>query len=603
MLASLARTLREHMLVGEWNLVTLGAGIVAVLFAAFIVYRRVACPISGLIRAVRVAAAERAPEADASTRFSTLVDDFNRLIEVADQELHASSRLAALVESSGDAIIGQTLDGIVTSWNAAATTMFGYSADEIVGRKVTAILPSDRPEQELILLGRAKNGEPVQQLETIRTRKDGTRVNVSITVSPIRDRASNIVGLSTVSRDTTERNRTEAERRVLAERLAQSERLETVGQLAGGIAHDFNNLLAVIINYSSFVLAQTEGQPAVQADVRQIELAAERGARLTKQLLTFARSDAIKTETLDLNAIVVDVHDLLSRTLGEHVELVLGLTAGEQVIAGDRGQLDQVLLNLALNARDAMPDGGTLTLETSQVDVDEAYVQLHPTASPGHYVQLAVTDTGTGMTPDVASRIFEPFFTTKTRDQGTGLGLATVYGIVTKAGGFINLYSEPGVGSTFRLLFPAVDQPASAATTATDPAIHARGSGETILVVEDEPAVLELTARILREHGYDVLQAATFEDALAIAAARDFDLLITDSVMPNMSGRVLARNIDELRPGRPVLLMSGYSAGVVHQHAVVDHDAAFIQKPFDRRTLLGSVHTILTSRQPDHHDS
>ena len=588
-------------MINEGALVASVAAGVVLLGAGSVAYRRVGRPITHLIRAVRAAAANRTPEGNTTGRreLSTLVDDFNRLIDVTEAELDASSRLTALVESSGDAIIGKTLDGTVTSWNAAAAKLFGYAAADIIGRNISDIVPADRAAEEALILRRVKNGENVEQLETSRIRKDGTEVNVSITVSSIRDRAGVIVGLSTVSRDITERNRAEADRRALTERLVQSERMESVGQLAGGIAHDFNNLLAVIINYASFVLAETEGQPAVHADVEQIQLAAQRGARLTKQLLTFARRDTITTEALDLNMIVADVHNLLKRTIGEHIDLVMSLADNALTINSDRGQIEQILLNLAVNARDAMRDGGTLTIETSRAEIDDAYVELHPDAVPGRYIQLVVSDTGHGMAPEVASRIFEPFFTTKMRGDGTGLGLATVYGIVTNAGGTINVYSEPGLGSTFRLYFPAVDQPSDVTSSATNSAlaIAAQGAGETILVVEDEPAVLELTSRILRDNGYAVLTAANFQEALEIATAHDFDLLLTDSVMPIMSGRILAQHVDDLRPGRPALFMSGYSAGVVLPRGVVDHDAAFIQKPFDRQTLLRAVHTVLATHR------
>ena len=571
-------------------------GLVLLLAAAFVLYRRVARPITKLSIAVQAAASRDSSGPIAvkgPAEISTLVDDFNRLVDVANSELRSSERLAAMVASSADAIIGKTLDGVVTSWNSAAEALFGYTADEIVGHNVAQIVPADRAEEESSILRRIANGEHVEQLETTRVRKDGSLVEVSITVSPVRDAGGTVVGLATVSRDITERNRAEAERRILADRLGQSERLESVGQLAGGIAHDFNNLLAVIMNYASFVGSQTQDRPAVQADVEQIQFAAERAARLTRQLLTFARRDTIKTESLDLNAIVSDVHNLLSRTIGEHIDLVVDLTSGSQTMLGDRGQIEQVLLNLAVNARDAMPDGGTLTIETSHIELDEGYAQLHPDAAPGRYVQLAVSDTGTGMTPEVASHIFEPFFTTKAAGKGTGLGLATVYGIVTKAGGTMSVYSEPGLGTTFRLYFPSSDvAPVSPSMIET---LYPRGNGETILVVEDEPAVLELTSRILRQEGYHVLEAGTYEDALAIAATNDFELLLTDSVMPSMSGRVLAQQVSDLKPGRAVLFMSGYSAGVVMPQGVLERGATLVQKPFDRRTLLTSVQAALAA--------
>ena len=469
--------------------------------------------------------------------------------------------------------------------------MFGYTADEIVGHNVAEIVPADRADEEASILRRVANGDNVEQLETTRVRKDGTVVEVSMTISPIRDTAGAIIGLSTVSRDITERNRLEAERQLLADRVGQSERLESVGQLAGGIAHDFNNLLGVIINYASFVGSQTTDQPAVQDDVTQIRLAAERAARLTRQLLTFARRETIKPESLDLNEIVAEVDNLLSRTIGEHIDLVVLLAEEPQTVLADRGQIEQVLLNLAINARDAMADGGTLTIETSHIDLDDGYAYMHPDAAPGSYVQLCVSDTGTGMTPEVANRIFEPFFTTKLAGQGTGLGLATVHGIVSNSGGTMSVYSEPGIGTTFRLYLPATAQPTATATHTPAPA-QVQHEG-TILVVEDEPAVLALTARILSQDGYQVLEAQTFEDAMAIATTQQFNLLLTDSVLPNVSGSVLAQHVLNLKPGIPVLFMSGYSAGVVVPQGVLRATATLIQKPFDRHTLITAVQTAL----------
>ena len=587
-----ALTAAERM--SSRQLAITAAVLLVVLGAAFVLYGRVVRPIRALSASAQAAAARTSLEPIAvrgPAEISDLVDDFNHLVDVANGELQASSRLTAMVESSADAIIGKSLDDVVISWNAAAATMFGYTADEIVGSNVDLILPPDRVEEEVSILQRVAAGENIEQLETKRVRKDGTVVDVSMTISPVRDAGGAIIGLSTVSRDITERNRVEAEHRLLADRVGQSERLESVGQLAGGIAHDFNNLLGVILNYATFVGSQTEDRPAVQADVMQIRLAAERAARLTRQLLTFARRETITTESLDLNEIVAEVNNLLSRTIGEHIDLVVRLGEAPHRILADRGQIEQILLNLAINARDAMPDGGALTIETGHVDLDEGYAHMHPDAVPGRYVQLSVSDTGTGMSPDIASRIFEPFFTTKPAGHGTGLGLATVHGIVTKSGGTMSVYSELGLGTTFRLYFPVTEQPAAVATTSRP---KARGHGETILVVEDEPAVLELTARILRHEGYQVLEAQTFEAAAKLAATKDFDMLLTDSVMPGVSGRVLAQHIVTVKPGTPVLFMSGYSEGVVVPQGLLPNNAALIHKPFDRHTLITAVQTALS---------
>jgi two-component system, cell cycle sensor histidine kinase and response regulator CckA len=634
---------------------------------------------------------------------------------------------AAIVASSADAIIGRRLDGTITSWNAGAERMYGYTAGEAIGSTLAMLEPPERSGELAGLTERVRRGEPAGPYETQRVRKDGTRIEVSVTLSPIRDAAEAVVGTSAVARDITaskralaalratearksailesaldcwvsmddqgrvvefnpaaervfgyrrdqalgqplaeliipprlreahraglarylatgegpvlgqhleltairadgsefpvelaitkvelpgppvftgclrdltDRKKAEQEQQALGERLRQSERLQSLGQLAGGVAHDFNNLLGVILNNAAFLAEWTAGDPHASADVEQIRAAAEQGARLTRQLLIVGRREAVRPAILDLNAVVADVRDLLSRSIGEHVQLAVRPAAGLPAIRADRGQVEQVLLNLAVNARDAMPHGGTLTITTSVTVVDEDYLRLHPGATLGRHVELAVSDTGIGIPPEIAAHIFEPFFTTKPQGQGTGLGLATVYGIVTEAGGHLSVYSEPGIGTTFRVLFPARTQPAAAATTPAATG-DVEGHGETILVVEDDAAMMELTARILRRHGYTVAQASTGAQALAEAASPGVRLLLTDSVMPHMSGPELAQQIRTLRPGLPVLFMSGYAPGVFGTQQTAGHDAPLIQKPFNAHTLLTHVKTAITHTSGD----
>jgi signal transduction histidine kinase len=390
-----------------------------------------------------------------------------------------------------------------------------------------------------------------------------------------------------------ERLRAQAERERLENRLNQAQRLESLGQLAGGVAHDFNNLLAVILTCTSFVAEATAGDEAVHADVEQIQTAAERATRLTRQLLIFGRRDKANIEVLDLCAIVTDIQGLLSRTIGENVTLVVHAADGLPAIRADRGQMEQVLINLAVNARDAMPDGGTLTIRLGTTMLDEDYARLHPQITPGHYVELSVSDTGVGMSPEVVSRIFEPFFTTKPRDKGTGLGLATVHGIVAGSGGSLSVYSELGMGTTFRAFFPPAPGHAAVATEPTE-ADAIRGHGETVLVVEDEPAVRQITARILRRHGYAVLEAASGAEALTLAADHHFDMLLTDMVMPQVSGPELAQRIKDMDPEVPVLFMSGYSQDVLGPRGALDADARLIQKPFAAQELLKAVRARLS---------
>jgi len=367
-----------------------------------------------------------------------------------------------------------------------------------------------------------------------------------------------VTGLSAVTWDITERKRAETERR------------------------------------AGFVVDEPAGMPAVRADAEQIQAAANRAAGLTKQLLVFSRREATRTQVLDLSAIVSDLRNLLSHGIGAHVELLVEAAPGLPAIDADRSQVEQVLLNLAINARDAMPGGGALTIRTSIAELAEGDARLLPGASPGRCVELAVSDTGTGMSAEVAARIFEPFFTTKPRDQGTGLGLTTVYGIVTQAGGTISVDSEEGTGTTFRLYFPAASAPAMpAAPPAAAPG--SLGSGQAILIVDDETQVLDVAARILRGNGYVTAEASTYEEALSLAASRDFQLLLTDSVMPRTSGRALADHVAELRPGLPVLYMSGYSRDTPGSQRSSRDAAAFVPKPFTRTDLLEKVHAALNT--------
>jgi signal transduction histidine kinase len=386
----------------------------------------------------------------------------------------------------------------------------------------------------------------------------------------------------------------EAATQRLENRLHQAERLESLGQLAGGVAHDFNNLLAVILNCADFVAEATADNEPVRADVEQIRTAAERAARLTRQLLIFGRREQGKLEALDLSLITADLQGLLARSIGENVKLIVRPAAGLPAVHADRGQIEQVLVNLAVNARDAMPDGGTLTIETRSTDLDAQHERLHPGAKPGRYVELSVSDTGVGMSPDVARRIFDPFFTTKPRGKGTGLGLATVHGIVTAAGGSLTVDSEQGAGTTFRAFFPAAEGKPPAPGGPRVVAAN-RGSGETVLLVEDDPAVLAVTARILRRNGYLVHAAATGAQALALAAEHEFDLLLTDQVMPEISGPELAQRIQQMRPKAAVLFMSGYSENVPGPRNAPTGGATLVRKPFTEQALLGSIHACLTA--------
>jgi two-component system cell cycle sensor histidine kinase/response regulator CckA len=510
----------------------------------------------------------------------------------AKAESDWASRWAAICEWSDDAIIGWTPDGVVTNWNSGAERIYGYTADEIRGRDVSVLIPPARAGLFAAVLDRLSQGEHVEMYDAKAQRKDGHIIDISLSLSPIRDAGGVVTGVSSVARDVTERNRAEAERLALQRQLQEAERMETLGRLAGGIAHDFNNILGAITNYAGFIAEESRDRPGVRADAEQIQAAAQRAAALTRQLLIFTQRDVTQPEALALNLVIAEIGELLSTAVGRHVDLRIEAAADLPAIRADRGQIGQVLLNLAVNARDAIVRNGTLTIGTSLSELGTGDSRLPPGVSPGRYVTLTVSDTGVGMSAEVAARIFEPFFTTKSVGKGTGLGLATMHAIVTKAAGFVTVESEEGAGTTFRLYFPAIDLVVAAPEAA--PGDH---PGQTILVVDDEPAVLEVTGRILRQNGYATLQARTYEQALSLAASRDFQLLLTDSVMPGMTGATLAELITEMKPGTPVLHMSGYTAGVLDRERIRDGELPFIQKPFTAPALLEKVRRVLKARQ------
>ncbi|MDI6102090.1 ATP-binding protein [Actinoplanes sp. NEAU-A12] len=382
----------------------------------------------------------------------------------------------------------------------------------------------------------------------------------------------------------------EARQRAVAERAREAQRMASLGQLAGGIAHDFNNVLAIILNYTDFVAEQASAE--ARKDLAHIRKAAERAAGLTAQLLCFIRHEAVRPEVFDVNAAIAEAHAMLARTLGEHIELVVVPSPTPMKICADAGQIQQILVNLAVNARDAMPDGGTLVIAASAVDLEENQANVHPPVKAGRYVQLLVTDTGVGIPPETVARIFEPFFTTKPKGYGTGLGLATVFTIVTTAGGSIDVCSKLGIGTTFRLYFPVAE--ASYEPESVDPATAVpAGRGQRILIVEDEPALCSSIARILTAGGYQVRSAVSAPDALAVHADDGCDLLIADVVMPDMSGPRLAEILHRTHPRLPVLYVSGYIDGILGPNRLCTPETDVLEKPFTAGRLLAAVSEAL----------
>ena len=630
-----------------------------------------------------------------------------------------ATRLAAIVASSNDAIVGKTLDGIVTSWNAAAERIFGYSEREMVGRSIFTLIPEELHDAERDLLERLRHGERVDFADTVRVRKDGTRIDIALTVSPIWDPSGVVVGASSIKRDITERKRadaelvrreeryralvlatssivwtadpegrfttaqsswetytgqawhaqaglgwmdaihsddresvqaswaqardrreiweshggrlwseahqghrhfvaravpvigqdgavrewigtvTDVEDRWLAEdRLRQADRMESVGRLAGGIAHEANNQMTVILGAAEF-LARAIRDDAARMDVDHIRRAAHRTAAITQQLLAFSRRQVLQPVMVDLNSVVTALEPILQRALGEvsRVELRLAEDLGQ--VKADPGQLDQVLLNLALNARDAMPDGGTLTIETMNVAVDERHASAKPPdpVAPGRYAALVATDTGVGMDRETLAHIFEPFFTTKGVGEGTGLGLATVYGIVKQSGGFVSVHSEAGHGTSFRIYLPLEGVDGEVERTPS-PSVSGGGT-ESILVAEDEPSVRAILARLLRGYGYSVLEARDGSHALELAegAPAPPDLVIADVVMPGMGGKQLAAALEKRWPGLPVLFISGYAGPDTIRRGLMDEGREFLQKPLEPDTVAKKVRQSLDARR------
>ncbi len=528
-----------------------------------------------------------------------------RIIAAATEPRARSRELAAhmaLLDLAPDAIFARDADRRITFWNHGAQTTYGFSAEEALGIDPGSLLRTEYPIsleeiERLVTETGGWDGDLVQHT------KDGRRLEVESRWAAQYDEHGKLEGLLEVNRDITSRLRleAEAERERLRNKLHEAQRLESLGQLAGGIAHDFNNLLAVIINYAAFVADDLqapaltdERRQAMREDIEQVRLAAEKAAHLTHQLLAFARREVVQPEVVDVNDVVGDVEQLLRRTLGEQVEFRSSLTDGLRPVLVDPGQLEQILVNLAVNARDAMPDGGVLRIATANMDVDESYAASRPELTPGPHVCLRVSDTGTGMPPETAQRAFDPFFTTKPPGQGTGLGLATVYGIIQQAGGQAQIYSELGIGTTFTVLLPATERVDEPQEPAEDGQPTARGE-ETILLVEDEQALREVTRRILTGAGYRVILAENGPEALAAADAHPdtIHLLLSDVIMPQMPGPTLARKLLERQPSLKVLLMSGFAQPILDAGGHLENGMTLIEKPFSGPSLLAKIAHIL----------
>ncbi len=496
----------------------------------------------------------------------------------------SEERYRKLYERNLAGVYSTTLDGHLIDLNDACARMFGYaSRQEAMAHTLWDITPN-RAEMEM-LIALARRQKSFTSLEVRLKRIDGRTVWVLGSASLIEADGGKPAMIEGTLLDITERKN-------LEEQLRQAQRIEAVGRLAGGVAHDFNNLLTAILGYSDIVLEQLPGGDRLRHYVGEIKKAGERAASLTRQLLAFSRQQVLAPLVLDLNAVVADMEKMLRRLIGEDIELVTVLAHDLARVKADPSQLEQVIMNLAVNARDAMPEGGRLSLATANFLVDETYAQRHVGLKPGPYVTLTVTDTGCGMDAETLSRIFEPFFTTKEKGKGTGLGLSTVYGVVKQSGGYIEVESEPGRGTAFRVYLPQVEESLTNVKE-REPAAAPSSGAETILLVEDEESVRTLVESVLRSKGYKVIPAARGDEALALSEqyAQPIALMLVDMVMPRMSGRELARRLAPLHPETKVLFMSGYAGSSASDG--LDADTHFIQKPFTSEALARKVRETL----------
>ncbi|WP_462270144.1 ATP-binding protein [Desulfobacter sp.] len=497
------------------------------------------------------------------------------------------------------AVQGYGLDGTTQYWNKASERLYGYTRQEAIGCSLLDLIipPEIRNDVAEEMRNMAETGLPVPSGELLLMHKDGTRVPVishhTIVEVPGRERE-----LFCLDIDITERKQAEAEREKLKEQLIQAQKMEAVGRLAGGVAHDFNNMLGVILGYVELAAERIDDSQDLNSDLKEIQKAARRSADLTRQLLTFARKQIIAPKVVNLNNIVDSMLKMLRRLIGEDINLLWLPAARLWSIKIDPTQIDQILANLCVNARDAIAGVGKLTIETQMKTFAQADCVRYTECTPGDYVVLSVTDNGCGMNKETLDNLFEPFFTTKEIGKGTGLGLATIYGIVKQNKGFINVYSEPGQGTTFKIYLPRFHTPeAPRKKTLTEQ--PAPIGNETILLVEDEPAILEMARMMLERKGYSVVSAGTPADAIRIADTYvgKIDLLITDVVMPEMTGRDLAKKITAFFPGIKLLFMSGYSANVITRQRVLDDGVAFMQKPFSINEFAEKVRGVLDDNQ------
>ncbi len=500
----------------------------------------------------------------------------------------SEERYRRIIETAEEGVWMIDAENKTTFVNQKMADLLGYTVGQMQGQLVYAFMDDDARKSAVEHMERRRGGMR-EQFDFRFRRKDGSELWALVVTSPIVDHAGRYTGVLAMVTDITERKELEL-------RLQHSQKMDAIGRLAGGVAHDFNNLLTAIMGYSRILeVSLSAGSDPRLNDVREIIDASRRAASLTRQLLAFSRRQLLSATVLNINAIVSGMEKMLRRLIGEDLSLAVDLEPGLGNVKADGGQIEQVILNLAVNARDAMPDGGTISIVTRDVWLEKEIVGRHDIVPPGRYVMISVSDTGCGMDFDVLSHLFEPFFTTKERGKGTGLGLSTLYGIVKQSEGYIEISSEPGRGSTFKIYLPRTEAPAEPQPIDDLSITSVRGS-ETILLAEDDASVRRMLARVLSEHGYDVLAASNGKEAISLLERQgvDVDLLLTDIVMPEVGGRGLAEYVGSAFPGIKIIFMSGYTDDVVLRHGGrPGPDAVFLQKPVAAESLLRKLRQAL----------